>query len=117
MASPCWNFTGALTDGYGRAYVDGRLVITHRAAYEVLVGPIPAGLTLDHLCRNKACYNPAHLEPVTRAENLRRGWQHRELKTHCPRGHEYAGRNLYVSPKGWRICRLCQSGLKRASRG
>jgi hypothetical protein len=74
----CWNWTGALTSnlpgkGYGRIQVGPKLKLTHRVAYEALVGPIPEGLDLDHLCRNRKCCNPAHLEPVTRRENLLRG--------------------------------------------
>jgi hypothetical protein len=79
VATPngCWIFTGALNAGYGRIHAghpgSQRLLYVHRVAYEQLVGPIPEGLDLDHLCRNRACCNPAHLEPVTRRENLLRG--------------------------------------------
>jgi hypothetical protein len=70
----CWVWLGLKSpDGYGRTAVGGRDVHTHRAVYECLVGPIPDGLQLDHLCRNRACCNPAHLEPVTQIENIRRG--------------------------------------------
>jgi hypothetical protein len=69
----CWTWVGAVTSrGYGSFGYEGRIWSTHRLAYELLVGAIPAGLTIDHLCRNKLCCNPAHLEPVTLAENLRR---------------------------------------------
>jgi len=74
----CWNFTGGLSNttpgkGYGRMSINGRMHYTHRIAYEALVGPVPEGLDLDHLCRNRKCCNPEHLEPVTRRENLMRG--------------------------------------------
>lgn len=59
-------------NGYGRLSIDGRLTLAHRASYEAFVGPIPSGLTIDHLCRVRMCINPEHLEPVTRAENTRR---------------------------------------------
>lgn len=74
-ADDCWLWTGALTTGYGRFHVavGVPLVLAHRFAYEALVGRIPRGLDLDHLCRVRACVNPAHLEPVTRRNNLMRG--------------------------------------------
>lgn len=70
----CWIYTGAIQpNGYGYFHLDGRMRYAHRVAYQLLVGPIPTGLDLDHLCRVRACCNPAHLEPVTRRENLLRG--------------------------------------------
>jgi hypothetical protein len=71
----CWEWTGAMSraTGYGKATMNGRSDGAHRIMYELIVGPIPTGLDLDHLCRNRICVNPAHLEPVTRSENVRRG--------------------------------------------
>lgn len=69
----CWLWTAATEKGYGLYRHDGRLSKAHRVVYELLVGPVPTGLDLDHLCRVRNCVNPAHLEPVTRAVNLRRG--------------------------------------------
>lgn len=69
----CWNWGGVVdAKGYGRFDLGGRPQKAHRVAYELIVGPIPANLTIDHLCRNKLCVNPDHLEPVTNVENVRR---------------------------------------------
>jgi hypothetical protein len=108
--SGCWLWLGKTTNGYGYIRVEQRLVTTHRFAYELLVGPIPAGLELDHLCRTRHCCNPMHLEPVTKTENIRRGDSAAGLnarKTHCPSGHEYSAENTYRSPAGARYCREC----------
>lgn len=105
-----WASTTSL-NGYGQFWDGRRLVYAHRWAYEYFKGPIPDGLQLDHLCRNRNCANPAHLEPVTQRENIRRGdaGAHLSAKTHCPQGHEYAGANLYVRPRGGRDCRICRA--------
>lgn len=112
----CWTWEASVgSHGYGQIAVEGRPVLAHRLAYELFVGPIPAGLDLDHLCRVRPCVNPGHLEPVTRSENLRRGdgpqiLRNRQLsKTHCPQGHPYSGDNLYIAPRtGYRQCRTCR---------
>lgn len=111
----CWPFTGAKNNtGYGVFGIDGNLTTgAHRYAYELLVGPIPEGLHLDHLCRVRHCVNPDHLEAVTQTENNRRA---AALKTHCPQGHPYEGNNLYVSPRGDRMCRECMRSRTRAWR-
>jgi len=102
----CWPWTACLNRGYGQFCVGGgRRVCAHRFSYELLGGPIPDGLTIDHLCRVKHCVNPAHLEPVTARENTRRG-----RKTHCKRGHEFTTENTFRSAKG-RECRQCRKML------
>ena len=105
-------------DGYGQFWVNGRSVKAHRWAYEYFKGPIPEGLQLDHLCRNRNCVNPAHLEPVTGRENVLRGdtGKHEADKTHCPKGHEYAGANLYIDPRGKRQCRTCGAAKQQRYR-
>lgn len=118
----CWPWTGGTTGkkDYGRFYVRaGLAVVAHRFAYELLVGPIPPGLQLDHLCRVHRCVNPAHLEPVTNAENQRRGFgppgMHARA-THCKRGHEFTPENTYRRPSNPDV-RECLTCLRERNRG
>src|SRR3990167_644066 len=130
----CWEWTAnRLPGGYGifrvGSKLDGtrRAALAHRWAYECLIAPIPQGLEPDHPCHNsdvscsgglncphRRCVNPAHMEPVTHRENIRRGRRgdnhagvYNASKTHCPQGHTYIGRNLYIVPTGGRKCRTC----------
>lgn len=110
---PCWQWVGSVrTTGYGtfkrESYVT---VLAHRFAYEFFIGPIPDGLVLDHLCRNRTCVNPHHLEPVTGVENVMRGEgfaARNAAQTHCHKGHPFAGDNLRVRKDGSRRCVACQ---------
>ncbi len=110
--SPCWLWLGGKnSSGYGYFYYEGRHVRAHRWAYEQSIGPIPEGLQLDHLCRVRACVNPAHLEPVTGKENYRRGEgapAKNGRKTHCVRGHAFTPENTAIRPGGGRTCRTCR---------
>ena len=112
--TPCWIWQGAENgDGYGRISVHNNSRRAHRVSYESFVGPVPAGLVIDHLCRQRMCVNPAHLEPVTNGENVRRGAladlsYRRDTITHCPQGHEYTTSNSYICKRGKRQCRTCR---------
>ena len=117
----CWLWRGAIKpDGYGQVRRHPRRnIYAHRFAYELEVGPIPEGLTLDHLCRVRACVRPSHLEPVTMLENLRRGngvGAVNSRKTHCPRGHEYNVANTRYY-RGERNCRACDRARRRRRSG
>src|SRR5450631_2878208 len=128
----CWEWTGTHNqDGYAlMAVVSTRAVrkfmVAHRYAYETEVGAVLEGMELDHLCRNRGCVNPAHVEPVTHQVNVKRGrvaetnreHVHRaqvaaaaswRARTHCPSGHEYNDVNTYITPKGHRLCRPCHA--------
>jgi len=108
----CWVWTGYKTKaGYGQLPRRvGSTSYAHRFSYTSLVGPIPPGMTVDHLCKCTSCVNPAHMEVVTRGENAKRGGSPHSVnsrKTHCSHGHELAGENVYLTPDGRRKCREC----------
>lgn len=107
----CWEWIAAKTNGYGVVQHNGRLQRAHRVVYELLVGSIPEGLELDHLCKNRGCVNPLHMEPVTGIENNARSDSMSALharQTHCKRGHEFTTNNTYLRSRGNKIERFCR---------
>lgn len=113
----CWVFQGAKTEGYGVIGVDafrGATDYCHRVTYRYFIGEVPEGLELDHLCRNRACCNPWHLDPVTRLVNTSRGL--RWHLSHCRNGHEYTPENTRRAADGTRRCVTClRASSRRAS--
>ena len=104
--SGCWLWIAGKSVGYGHLMLKGVHMWAHRVSYERHIGPIPPGLEIDHLCRMRACVNPAHLEPVTRGTNILRGLSPSAInarKTHCPKGHQYDA----VYPQRGRLGRRC----------
>lgn len=113
-----WWWTGYVgPNGYGALGISGKHILAHRFAYELLIGPIPKGLQLDHLCRDTSCvkviadeYGPAHIEAVTPRVNSLRSFSPLALnaqKTHCKHGHPFDAANTYARLTGGRTCRTC----------
>jgi hypothetical protein len=116
----CWEWTGTRTRGYGQFRFNERLQSAYRYSYGRFVGSLPVGKQIDHLCRNRGCVNPVHLEAVRQRENILRGIGTSAVhakKTHCDHGHPLSGANLHIGPtKGDRICRICQRERGRRKR-
>lgn len=113
----CWIWNAALdAHGYGSFHLNGKTAYAYRVAYEWAKGPRPAGMDLDHICRDRRCVNPDHLEPVTRGENLHRSpitqTSINAAKTHCIHGHEFTPENTIRDP--WRRCRTCHYARRAA---
>ncbi len=107
----CWNWTGAKNvEGYGLAWFNSKLCSAHRISFLLSGNTIPVGMNLDHLCRNRGCVNPEHLEPVTQRVNTLRGESFaakRAKQTHCVNGHEFTLENTRMKNNGTRQCRAC----------
>lgn len=121
----CWTWTAGKAHGYGYFRVGGRKGkshFAHRWAYEEMVAEIPEGLVIDHLCRNRACVNPSHLEPVTHQVNIARGDMARANRermakaTHCKRGHPFDEENTRYNSKGYRSCKECHRNAVNAGK-
>lgn len=115
----CWLWQGRIEpNGYGKFWKDGKTIYAHVFSYEFFNGIIPETMTVDHLCKNKSCVNPFHLDLATRVDNVLRGNNEiarNKTKTHCPQGHEYKGENLYSAKDGSRKCNMCMK-FKHAKR-
>jgi len=107
LLTGCWMWKGCLRAGYGIFQMNGKAMTAHRVSFVHWNGEIKKGLVMDHLCRNKNCVNPKHLESVTDKENLKRGISANRNKTHCKNGHKLIDYNLMISKNGKRNCRMC----------
>lgn len=116
----CWEWTSMTSSGYGRFWTGYRSVPAHRVSFMLRSGFVPVGeAQLDHLCRNRACVNPDHLQVVSARTNTLRGngpSADNANKEFCQKGHPLFGPNLYVKPQGWRVCRTCNNASYSAQR-
>lgn len=112
QTADCWVWKGSIAkNGYGKTAILKKTLLAHRVFYEYFKGPIAAGLQIDHLCRNKRCVNPAHLDAVPPAVNNARSTSPcalNAMKLFCKHGHALSGKNLYKTPDGRRQCVTCQ---------
>ena len=119
-ASGCLLWQGSLAaKGYAQTMINRKNIRVHRLVYENINGPIPKGLTIDHLCRVRHCVNSRHMEAVTSKINILRGvgpTAQNARKTHCCRGHEFTDENTHISPQPARVCLTCAKRYRRESR-
>lgn len=125
----CWEWQAGLYNatGYGQFWLNGKGELAHRIAYTLINGLIPEGLAIDHLCRNRRCCNPAHLEAVTDKTNILRGVSpsaNNHRKTHCRKGHAFSPSNTIINAQNRRLCKTCYDAkriiykdARRLSRG
>lgn len=114
---PCWQWIGGVnSSGYGQFYIERQPHRSHIISYRLIVGKVPEGLELDHLCRNRRCVRPTHLEPVTHRVNCLRGISPAAIcaqKTECSKGHPFTVENTYVDRLGKRHCRTCRKAANK----
>lgn len=116
---PCWEWTAAKTGGYGVVQFNGRVQRAHRVVYEALIAKIPDHLESDHLCRNRSCVNPRHIEPVTSVVNNARSDSasaKHARQTHCHRGHQFTEANTYLRKRGHKTERFCRECMRERDR-
>jgi len=106
----CWLWLGAMDHGYGSASVGRKAMRAHRAFYVAHRGPVPEGLVLDHLCKQKSCVNPDHLEAVTQRLNVQR---HYSASDFCKKGHRYPDDGSHILSNGWRRCPECKAASQK----
>ncbi len=119
VITECWEWLGYVNpdNEYGQFSMGQEHFLVHRVSYTHIIGPIPDGLVLDHLCRFRRCANPWHAEPITNKENILRGEgpsARQARQTHCEKGHPLEGDNLKITPSGKRRCRECIRIHKRS---